>query len=49
MNIVNMLSVGTMYQNIAFYSFLILLGCLNFELARHGKELKRFGSINHNR
>ncbi len=37
MSIENILSVGTVYQNIGFYSFLILLGCLNFELARHGK------------
>jgi hypothetical protein len=49
MNIVNLLSVGTVYQNFAFYSFLILLGCLNFELARHGKELKKFRGIPNNR
>jgi hypothetical protein len=49
MYIVNMLSVGTIYQNIAFYSFLIFLGYLNLGLARHGKELKRFRSIDHNR
>ena len=49
MNIVNLLSVGSVYQNIGFYSFLILLGCLNFELAKHDKELKKFRVTPHNR
>jgi hypothetical protein len=49
MDIVNMLSVGSIYQNIAFYSFLVFLGYLNLELARHGKQLKRFRSTNPNR
>ena len=49
MAIANLLSVGTVYQNVAFYSFLILLGCLNFELARHSKELKKFRRIPGNR
>ncbi len=48
MTIVQMLSVGTLYQNVAFYSFLILLGYLNFELASHGKELKNARRISGN-
>jgi len=45
MNIVDMLSVGNVYQNIIFYSFLCFLGYLNFELATHGKELKKLRQI----
>ncbi|MFI5161016.1 MAG: hypothetical protein ACHQHN_07040 [Sphingobacteriales bacterium] len=49
MDIINMLSVGTIWQNIAFYSFLTLLVCINLELARHGKELKKLKGILYNR
>jgi hypothetical protein len=34
MDLVTELSVGSLYQNIAFYSFLILLASLNFDLIR---------------
>lgn len=48
MDIVNVFSVGTVFQNISFYSFLTLLVGINIELARHGKDLKKFRSIHHN-
>jgi hypothetical protein len=49
MDFVNMLSVGTVYQNIVFYSFLIFIAGLNFELFRHDKELKKFRRVQDNR
>jgi len=49
MDVVHMLSVGTVYQNIVFYSFLILMARLNFELFRRDKELKKFRRVPNNR
>ena len=42
MDIMSMLSVGTWWQNIAFYTFLTLLMSLNFELFRIDSKQKKF-------
>jgi|GEM_PF-4202771 hypothetical protein len=41
MNILVGLSVGNVYQNIAFYTLLILLCCLNFILIAHPARQKK--------
>ena len=38
MDVKEILSVGTLYQNIAFYTFLAILACLNVELLWHGPK-----------
>jgi len=41
MNLQAALSVGTIYQNIAFYTFLVLLACLCIELMKHDAKQKK--------
>jgi hypothetical protein len=41
MNLLVGLSVGDVYQNIAFYSLLSLLCCLNFVLIAHPARQKK--------
>lgn len=40
MGIIEALSIGTLYQNIAFYTFLIFLAVLNFDLLKHSAKHK---------
>ncbi|MGZ3764124.1 MAG: hypothetical protein ACXVB0_00025 [Mucilaginibacter sp.] len=45
MNIIAALSIGSLYQNIAFYTFIMLLVFLNFNLLKYLKLNKRLGSL----
>ncbi|HWD87655.1 MAG TPA: hypothetical protein VG367_05975 [Mucilaginibacter sp.] len=47
MNILAGLSVGDLYQNIAFYALLFLLGSLNFMLIMHPARRKKAGANHH--
>ncbi len=40
MDILISLDIGSWYQNIAFYTFLLLLICLNINLIKHSSEQK---------
>jgi len=44
MNILNSLDIGSWYQNIAFYAFLLLLIYLNINLIKYGSKQKGVGS-----
>ena len=46
MNILTELSIGSVYQNIAFYTLLTLLASLNFDILKY-LAIKRTGSIDH--
>ena len=47
MDIRTALSVGTTFQNIAFYTFLVLLACLCIELLKYDAKRKKFGTNPH--
>ncbi|MGN6638018.1 MAG: hypothetical protein ACTHJ8_03845 [Mucilaginibacter sp.] len=38
MNFLHEFSVGTVFQNISFYTFLSVIACLNIELLLHGSK-----------
>ena len=40
MNIIAALDIGSMYQNIAFYAFLMLLIFLNFNILKYRRKQK---------
>jgi hypothetical protein len=44
MSILVGLSVGNLYQNVAFYALLIFLCCLNFMLLAHPARQKKSGA-----
>lgn len=46
MRILAGLSVGNVYQNIAFYALLVLLCCLNFVLIVHPARQRKSGAGN---
>lgn len=49
MAIISALSVGSAYQNILFYTLLILLASVNLELLRHNSRSKKFGTVRHSK
>lgn len=44
MRIVEELNIGTMYQDIAFYTFLCLLVMINFDLLKYSSKTKNISS-----
>ncbi len=44
MNLISALSIGAWYQNASFYSVLILLVCLNFDLLKYCSKRKELNS-----
>jgi len=44
MDVTVFFSVGTAYQNVAFYTIILLLICLNFELIRHPSKMRKVRS-----
>lgn len=44
MDIISALNIGSIYQNIAFYSFILLLIALNFDLLKYISKQKGYKS-----
>lgn len=47
MDFISSLNIGSVYQNISFYTFLSLLICLNFKILKYKSILKHFHIVNH--
>ena len=45
MDLLSALNIGSFYQNVAFYAFLTLLVCLNFDVLKFRGKQKEFKSI----
>ena len=49
MDIIEALNIGSLYQNIAFYSIITLLLCLNLDILKyHGKQKSYRSAISNN-